>query len=254
VSARHVIKQIENSGDGNVYLRVNLKPGETWGDDGPNWVVTPVVDWKFHPSDDRIDVAVMQLPNWGSSLDHKIYPTRGFVTPERRQKRDIGVGDELYFPGLFVKHYGRTNNVPIVRFGSISAIPGEPAWTKLGYSSVYLAETRSIGGLSGSPVFVYIPSDRDAQKGPIGEKTYIPLGGGDSFLIGLVHGHWDADVAGDAAAETDFSLEKDLGVNMGVGVIVPSEAILDAINQPCFSESREQQKLAKRRSNAPTMD
>jgi hypothetical protein len=55
---------------------------------------------------------------------------------------------------------GRKRNIPIVRTGNISMIPSEKVpgiQIRRGESvesEVYLIEARSVGGLSGSPVFI----------------------------------------------------------------------------------------------------
>ena len=68
------------------------------------------------------------------------------------EREEIGIGSEVYFPGLFVHHHGR--NEPIVRGGIVSSMPTEPVLTEFGEIHAYLAEARSVGGLSGSPVIV----------------------------------------------------------------------------------------------------
>ena len=249
VSARHVIEQVSKNGDGQVYLRVNRKDNST----EEHWLTSDVATWKFHPTDPRIDVAAVELPGWPRTHDHVFYPTTGFATADVVKQKDIGIGDELFFPGLFVRHFGKVNNIPIARLGNIASMPSEPAPLKTGWSRAYLVEARSIGGLSGSPVFVYLPSDRDGPDGPFDMNTAIPLGGGDIYLLGLVHGHWDAHFSEDRAAP-DFIWDKNDRVNMGIGVVVPADQILEVLNQECFAQSREDRKQAYLKSLAPEMD
>jgi hypothetical protein len=68
------------------------------------------------------------------------------------EAEQIGIGNEVAFAGLFVNHHGKKRNEPIVRFGNICGIPSEPVSTKAGDIEAYLVESRSVGGLSGSPV------------------------------------------------------------------------------------------------------
>ena len=63
--------------------------------------------------------------------------------------------------------------------------------------SAYLIEARSIGGLSGSPVFVretviYDDATLTYAKGSKKEKGVAYLTGQFHFL-GLIHGHWEID-------------------------------------------------------------
>jgi hypothetical protein len=74
-------------------------------------------------------------------------------------------------------------------------------------------ELRSTGGLSGSPVFV-----RGAIPTP-----------DNTFLLGLIHGHWDSkmDTAPDVAVVDPFFEP----LNMGMAIVTPSWKILDVVNQ-----------------------
>jgi len=63
-------------------------------------------------------------------------------------ENDIRAGEEVFTVGLLVNHFGRERNLPIIRVGAIAAMPEEPIYLneKLGLQSVYLIESRSIGG------------------------------------------------------------------------------------------------------------
>src|SRR5262249_28302595 len=115
-------------------------------------------EWEFH-EDSRVDAAVAPM-RWRDSdllrkYDLQAISTQEFLTDELIERFQITPGEELYFPGLFVKHPGNQSNIPILRTGTIAALPKEPVFTKRGLARGYLAELRSIGGHSGSPVFVH---------------------------------------------------------------------------------------------------
>ena len=74
--------------------------------------------------------------------------------PERLANWNIGIGDEVHAVGLFSEAPGHQTNMPIVRVGNIPMMPTEQIQTDMGYADVYLVEARSLGGMSGSPVFV----------------------------------------------------------------------------------------------------
>ena len=89
------------------------------------------------------------------------------------------------------------------------------------YGSVeaYLAEGRSIGGLSGSPVFV-----RSTVHFPATTRTGEPTqfsASGTFHLLGLMLGHWDAP--------PDFSEPDGRSVNMGISIVVPAYKILEVL-------------------------
>src|SRR5687767_4679558 len=98
-------------------------------------------------------------------------------------------------------------------------------------SRLYLVETRSIGGLSGSPVFIrpslrLIDTDPERQQP---ERTWRPLAGSLNFyLLGIMRGHWDLPPLPTSATRAE-------SVNMGIGMVTPIEAALPLIN--CEAET-----------------
>ena len=77
----------------------------------------------------------------------------------------IGIGDEVFMVGLFHRHTGRDRNEPIIRVGNIASLPSAPVPLDEGEKAeAILIEPRSIGGLSGSPVFVHMGYTRSPAK------------------------------------------------------------------------------------------
>lgn len=111
-------------------------------------------------------------------------------------------------------------------------MPEEPVKTSLGSVNAYLVEARSIGGLSGSPVFLHMPSLRFFQSGT-GRVEPPPMKrtGPSFFLLGVMHGHFHIDPAGQYVATSDY-------VNMGIGTVTPATAIIETIEQPSLAEGR----------------
>src|SRR5262249_20043949 len=111
----------------------------------------------------------------------------GFLPTDEFARQTIGLGAQIAIVGLFRSHYGKNRNVPIVRVGNISALPGEPVFTRYtGYISAYLVEARSISGLSGSPVFVFQNEAVMLAKTLNGSAPKQ-----QAALLGLMHGHFD---------------------------------------------------------------
>ncbi|MGA2230336.1 MAG: hypothetical protein ABSH22_05505, partial [Tepidisphaeraceae bacterium] len=137
---------------------------------------------------------------------------------------------------------------------------------------------RSLGGLSGSPVFaltvepeeslfphlqpttglwvggkaVPIPTvpagakvEFDAKNFAVQVKlpetmVYVPGEHTQSFcLLGLMHGHFDASETSETS-ETDSVVEDSQGgpVNVGIGVVVPATKILEVLEHPKLKELR----------------
>ena len=153
------------------------------------------------------------------------------VTDEVRDTEHIGAGDEIFLTGLFSNHYGTKKNLPIIRTGHIALMPEEKVHTdSMGDIDAYLIEARSIGGLSGSPVFVYISPMRASDGG-------VALGSQRFYWLGVMHGHWDID-----ESRIDGQSMDTVGrsINMGIGIVVPATKVLEIINGEDFAKQREQ--------------
>lgn len=180
VTARHVVDAIEQHGsdDGHVYIRANRN------DMGATVFRLQQPLW-FRHEDDRVDVAVlpayMGKPDW----DHFHFHSTHFITDETLVSEEVGIGNDLFFPGLFSARVGETRNIPICRQGCIAAMPSERIPTRLGQLHGYLIEARSIGGLSGSPVFLNPGVSRGMRGVPMLEIPEKKL-----HLLGMIHGHY----------------------------------------------------------------
>jgi hypothetical protein len=70
---------------------------------------------------------------------------------------DVGPGDDVFFVDRYVNHEGQQRNLPTVRLGIISMLPYEKVEHSRGtLVDSFLVEARSLGGYSGSPVFLFI--------------------------------------------------------------------------------------------------
>ena len=227
ITAKHIIDAIEKrSTDKRVYLRMNLKNG------GAEFVGTGIDKWRFHPQESNVDVAVL---NWAPSLetfDLLYIGVELAVTEDIINKENIGVGDDVFLVGLFANHFGSKRNLPIIRVGNIASMPEEKVHTDYGDIDAYLVEARSIGGLSGSPVFAYIGAMRR-----IGGDTHLGRKGPLFYWLGLMHGHFElSKLEIDNLGEDSLT---NLKINTGIAVVVPMWKILEVINQEVLKEARE---------------
>ena len=216
-------------------------------DGAPRFLRTGGQKWFYHPTErDSVDVAVLPLesPNMGL-YDIAFVPEAIFATEKRIAEYNIGLGDELIIVGLFTRFFGLTHVIPIVRTGNIAMMPRDRVPVKdFGEMEAYLAEGRSIGGLSGSPVFVRntVKTEMGSTKGPL----YLH-GLGDGHLLGLAHGHWDLPVSFSAAEQAE-------AVNMGVSIIVPAKKILEVLYHPELDAMRKERYEKTKNSDSPTAD
>ncbi len=226
VTAKHLLRHIgEHSVDQTVHIRLNLKGA------GLVWMQAPLTHWRFHPSDPTADVAVLPMFP-GEECDFRTFGLESSATPEVMQAEGVGVGDEVFIVGLFVNHLGKSKNIPIVRIGNIAAMPDERVATKeFGAMDAHLIEARSIGGLSGSPVFVHVQAIRvhDESLNITADDT------GQFWLFGLMHGHFDAK----SASATQLNDER---INMGIGIVVPVPKIIETINQQELLDMKNKQR------------
>lgn len=242
VTAGHVIDGIRRDRDDQkVYLRLNRRDG-TFG-----ILESDTSEWHGHPDGAGVDVAV--LP-WGAGVedfDHLTYNMSEFVTDEVIASESIGVGDEVFITGLFAPHVGATRNVPIIRVGNIAAMPEEPIASGLGPIDAYLIEARSIGGLSGSPVFVHLGLHRTTPDGSQFTFGRIPM-----YMLGLIHGHFDLPPENASlGAGAGFDRER---VNTGIGIVVPIAKVFEAIRQPKLEAVRMEREKAATPIGGATMD
>jgi hypothetical protein len=197
--------------------------------------VTCYPGWMF-PEDPAVDVAVLPFasvpggPGAWTGMPRSI-GAEMFATTDVCRQHHIGVGDELAVVGLFIKRPGRASNIPIVRSGIIAAMPTEPLVDDKGRDyDAYLAEVRSIGGLSGSPVFVYLEGDPRHPGPAMSHRS-------QTTLLGLVRGHWDEKMPAAADFSPDAARDR-LKWNTGIAVITPFTEVIALLHRADLVEMR----------------
>jgi hypothetical protein len=264
VTAEHVVVNIkekivkderEKGIKGKLSVRLNIKDG------GSEGVPLHEAQWWSHPDLDNLsDVAVTPCSFAKEYFDHFPLPLYGAVvgasSTGHLKRPGAALGQEIAIVGLFRHHRGNQRNEPIVRIGHIAAMPEERVWTGYcGYTEAYLVEANSIGGLSGSPVFVNL-----THSGPI----TMNVGGVNRYesqfemvdfrvymLMGLMHGHWDLPNLTDAATDDARGSEN---INTGVGVVIPVQKIIETLYHPELLEMRKKLEERERRESGAKPD
>jgi hypothetical protein len=160
VTAKHVLRtQDHKSWLPKIFLRLNTKTGGSeilempLSLSGANRTV-------FLHTDPSVDIAVIPgLPD-ENKFDFKFLPEDMVTTEKDFKDLKITEGSEVFFTGLFSPYIGTRKNYPVVRFGRVSLITDEKIKFADQDAQLYLIESGSYGGNSGSPVFFYLGSDR----------------------------------------------------------------------------------------------
>jgi hypothetical protein len=235
VTAKHCVERATH--EGALYVRLNTRVGGVRH-------IQLTGEW-LYPEEEAVDVAVLPIDFPQDTYDYKCVDLNTLVVTDTiMQEYDIGIGDVLYMCGLFSLRSGTQRNIPILRTGIIAAMPDEPlqdADTGLEYRA-YLAEVRSIGGVSGSPVFVALEHGRIPNPQRIlGRRVW---------LLGLIRGHWDLrqSQAGPVAAQASEA------VNTGIALVTPSQEVYKLLMREDLIMERRREDRELRKRNAPTLD
>jgi hypothetical protein len=170
-----------------------------------------------------------------------------------QQPEGIGIGEELFITGLFTGHTGKQRNLPIIRSGIIAAMPGEPLRDDSGDEYMaYLAEVRSLGGLSGSPVFAIVTRARHRQIGDrvglLHRRSYLSNTESSEsfgemvdftskvFLLGLVRGHWEFGQTG----PIQFGVDVREKINAGIAIVTPIQEVMKLLDREDLVKERRQ--------------
>lgn len=180
--------------------------------------------WTCHKQAD-LAVAEISLPE---PYRVSAVPLRFFLAEHDRDW--YAVGTETASVGRFVKHDGKQQNTPAVRFGNVAMLPKEPIALEDGstQSPAFLVESRSIPGYSGSPVFVYFPHPRTK---PVQEGR-APIAGLSIRFLGITGGHIRDSVP--------LSTGPTALLNTGMSWVIPAWRLAELLNYERVAEMREE--------------
>lgn len=179
-------------------------------------------DWIIHPDGD--DIAVLPFAKYDEYKIRAI-PEEQFFREATLNKYYFGVGDEVFMVGRFVGHEGRKKNLPSVRFGNISMIPEEPVRYQSDEHEAFLVELRSVGGYSGSPVFIWWPITEH------GRST-------TALLLGIDCGHIQTTEPVHAKGKRQIGF---VSFNSAMAVVSPVWRIRELLDKPVVVEQREKE-------------
>lgn len=219
VTAKHVL---QSGATGRTYLaevivRLNRKGGGTETCEIPLQTEGREKNVFFH-KDASVDVCVIPLPYDFSSLDVIFLPTSWVTSKQQFEQLKISEGSDVFFVGMFTPHLGKSKNYPVARFGRVALLSDEKIDFGGEPQDLYLIETFSFGGNSGSPVFFYLGSDRDPGalivSRPIVKLAGI-MTGAFSKTLSIVK---DQKIAGQIPLN-----------NMGIAAVTPAYTLWEVI-------------------------
>jgi hypothetical protein len=154
-------------------------------------------------------------------------------------------GEETFLVGRFTYADGGIMNRPSARFGAISMNPGQPIRQEDGQEQDgFLVECHSIGGFSGSPVFVSLLGARTRKLVPA--LGHLPV-----YLLEVDWGHipakWNPVITQGGQKHTDWGIQENSGL-MGV---VPAWILKDFLfSEEIVKERKEADALIDKNSAA----
>jgi hypothetical protein len=218
VTAKHVATKLS---EGKAMIALNGKDGF------PLWMKNDTQVPRYFHEDSSVDVAILPMASARlNDYDYQDISTNMFVTEERQAQYDLGIGDDIFSLSLFRTYVGEERLSPIVRVGVIAMMP-EGRFPHPHFVSVetYLIDCWSMGGYSGSPVFVRDTIKMQAQSADGQPRPFSAAG--DFHLLGLLSGHI-------TIPSTDGRPDQDTKV----GLVFPARKILEALHSPHLSEIR----------------
>jgi hypothetical protein len=233
VTCRHLVKTLDKS-----YIRVNRKNLP------PVEIEFKKDDWISH-SDNKVDISIAPWNKKEFDADDSLLVSpiglKAALDKNIIQYAAMSIGDGLFMPSLFVGRVGDQKNIPVMRIANLAAMADEPVWGGSPMRPAYLIETRSLGGTSGSPVFLNVHPERipgRTSNAPITKDDgsysvpYLLIG----IFQGIHSGQYKDDFVIDEAA--DRVLPQDVDFNAGIGIVLPVSQIIETIEQPSLSQPR----------------
>lgn len=228
VTAKHVIQDSKtNKFFNEIYIRINKKKSNF--DTIPLKLIMP--DGVAFEAEKDIDLAVIPLAPDIIKYDYGPVPEELlFKTRSEFDSSYVKVGTNIFYCGLFSPYLGYNSNSPIVRFGRISLLPTEEIlWDNAdAKQDLFLVETTTYGGNSGSPLFSY--------NTPFKFNGGINVGSSNVKLAGIIKGY-----SGEKTPVEYIKASMNLMYtsNIGITAVVPSYLLYQIIEGNNLKNVRE---------------
>lgn len=228
VTAKHVIQdQLTKKFFDKIYIRINKRnstfdtiPLQLIAQNGVSFV-----------SEDNVDLAVIPLAPDISRYDYEAIPINVlFKTKEEFDSSYVKEGTNVFYSGLFSPYLGYNSNSPIVRFGRVALLPNENIfWDSANAKqNLFLVETTTYGGNSGSPLFSYFS--------PFQIHGNVIVGNSQIKLAGIIKGYSGEKTP---IEYVQASMNLMYTSNIGITAVVPSYLLYQILHQKSLQNLRE---------------
>jgi hypothetical protein len=252
VTCRHVARPTRDGkrNKHKLWVRMNRKSGP------PRIEETIRDNWICHQHS-AIDVCIYPFPvlQWDHDDDLDVSTLRGpstILTEDRYREFGLSLGDEVFIVGAFIGQVGERKNIPVVRVANIASMPDEPLWAGSPSGPAFLIETRSMGGISGSPVFLEPQARGLRMLGnwglPIDQQGNVVS---PYLVFAMMQGMHSGQYANDFVADDDIEkiVPKDADFNAGIGIAIPISQVMEVINREDMRKARRATIEAKRKDS-----
>ncbi len=240
ITARHVAKQLASDG---IILRINTKGG------GAREVRNPQFEWVFHSDEENVDVAAaISAPH----RDDDVFavPLSVLLTDFKQGSKRVEAGAPVYVAGLFNLFAGQKKNIPVVHTGHVALLPEDEAipvqnrWTGgRSMARAYLVQVQTLGGSSGSPVFIRRSVKTLPLPKPYEDTGIFPEAFGATWLLGVWQGAWEGPPDGNV--QQNFNVGPNSRVPVSFGIVERAERIKDILESPTMAAKRAKMKAEK---------
>lgn len=224
VTAKHALKDENGDYFKRVFIRMNDKK------QGAEFIALDLVpsgaQKNIYVHDDpTVDIAVIPTLPSDDTFDFLALPTAMIKSKAEYKKSTVTAGSDLFFVNLFAPNYGNKANTPIFRFGRIAMIADDRLRWQEGSKAaemveLYLVETMSFGGNSGSPVFFSQGLDR--QPGSISSGVE------EITLAGVMRGNFNEPHIG-SVVQTPNAVVPSIAQNVGIAAVTPAYLLRDIL-------------------------
>jgi hypothetical protein len=202
-----------NTNDGTEKIPTNQRNWQKWVDED-----IAICGFANDALSERIKFSAIVAPD--DFVDERSF--------EEKEIFGFGVGDDVFMAGRLVGHDGKKLNYPSVRSGTLSALPHAETHGE------FLLEFHSIGGYSGSPVFIGWGAGSRRRGGAVMQKP------SKIFFLGLNRCHiYNHEPLRDADTNEIVTPKKYVQVNTGIASAIPAWKILECLNDPELRAERE---------------